>query len=315
MFRCITEPIDRWVMGAAAEALQSPAGEHFGEAAAAFMREEQFLTGPVEPAKDLYFYNSRGFRFSSPVKTPWPENNVVHGKLYRAGAKWRDRPSVILLHGWNGELGYYWQFPALAWRLARAGVNAAMLELPYHAQRKPQAPGAVQNFISHNLHRMAEGTQQSVSDIRALLGWLAGQGSPAIGLWGISLGAWLGGLVACHEPATDFAVLMSPVVRMDRAVEELPFCAPVRHSLKEAGLPLDAFNLVSHRPMTRREKILIIESRFDLFASAETIEELWGAWDEPEIWRLRHGHISILASPFVMERTVRWVAKKAGAVG
>src|SRR4051812_37363118 len=128
MFRCITEPIDRWVMGAAADALQSPVGDHCGEAAAAFMQQEEFLTGQVAAASDLSFFNAREFRFSSAIKTPWLENNIVRGKFYRAGAKWRDRPSVVLLHGWNGELGYYLQFPALAWRLARAGVNAAMLE-------------------------------------------------------------------------------------------------------------------------------------------------------------------------------------------
>ncbi|HUR44635.1 MAG TPA: alpha/beta hydrolase family protein [Candidatus Saccharimonadales bacterium] len=312
MFRFLTEPLDRWVMGAAAASLPAGSEEHCAEQALAFMQQQHFLTGHVEAPPDFSFFTSLEFRFASAVATPWPENNTVYGRFYRAGPAWRDRPSIVLLHGWNGELGYYWQFPWLAWRLVRAGINVAMLELPYHARRRPQQNGATQNFISHNLHRMAEATHQATSDIRAVMAWLREQASPSVGLWGISLGAWLGGLVCCHEPATRFAVLMSPVVRMDRAVEELPFCAPVRRSLEQAEVSLETFNLVSHRPVAGLKNILIIESKFDLFANAETIEELWRAWGKPEIWRLRHGHISILVSPRVMERTVCWVATHSG---
>jgi pimeloyl-ACP methyl ester carboxylesterase len=249
------------------------------------------------------------------VATPWAENNVVFGKLYRAGRKWQERPSVILLHGWNGELGYRWQFPWLAWRLVRSGVNAAMIELPYHNRRKPCAAGAITNFISHDLLRMVEATQQAVADTRALMGWLLGEGSPVVGLWGLSLGGWLAGLVACHDARARFAVLMTPVVRMDRAVRDLAFCEPIRRSLEGTSIRLDPLNLASHFPRTGPETILLVESQHDLFAPPETIEELWSAWRRPEIWRLKHGHISILISLPVMERTVKWIARKAAANG
>src|SRR5437667_417504 len=83
------------------------------------------------------------------------------------------------------------------WR--RAGINTARIELPYHAHRKP-SPGI--NFISVDLPQMIEATRQAISDTRALLGWLREQGCPSVGVWGISLGAWIGGLVACSEPRT-----------------------------------------------------------------------------------------------------------------
>ncbi len=291
---------------------QTMSGEHGGHEAAAMMAQQNFLSPEVKVPSDLAFFNARAFRFTSPIKTPWQQNNVVHGKLYRAGKDWREKPSVVLLHGWNGELGYYWQFPALGWRLARSGINAAMLELPYHGRRKPAQSGAIQNFISHNLYRMVEATRQASADIRALMAWMAAEGSPSIGIWGISLGAWLGGLVCCHEILTRFGVLMSPVVRMDRAIQDLPFCEPVRRSLEQVSLPLDPFNLVSHRPAANLKHLLVIESQYDLFASVESVEELWAAWGKRDIWRLPHGHISILASPFVMERTVRWIVKHSG---
>jgi dienelactone hydrolase len=277
------------------------------------LREPDLFKTIVDPAPDLTFQSGHVFQFTSPVDSPWPENKIVHGKFYRAGKDWRSRPSVILLHGWNGELGYWRQFPFLAWRFNRRGVNAAMFELPYHAQRKPQAPGAIRNFISHDLVRMVEATQQALADAAALCGWLQEQGSPCVGVWGISLGAWLAGLLACHESRLAAALLMTPVNRMDRAIRELEFCAPIRQSLGAAPVPLrkesfERLNLLYHRPLMPPEKILLVQSRYDLFAPPETVEELWRGWGHPQIWRVRHGHISILMSLPVMERAVRWLS-------
>ncbi len=263
------------------------------------LRRPDLFKTAVGPANDLTFQSGHAFQFTSPVDSPWPENRIVHGKFYRAGRNWQNRPSVILLHGWNGEL--------------RRGINAAMFELPYHAQRKPQAPGAIRNFISHDLVRMVEATRQALADASALSGWLQKQGSPRIGVWGISLGAWLAGLLACHESRLAAALLMTPVNRMDRAIRELEFCEPIRRSLDAAPVPLpqeslERLNLLYHEPLIPPEKILLVESRYDLFAPPETVEELWRAWGQPQIWRVRHGHISILMSLPIMERAVRWLA-------
>jgi dienelactone hydrolase len=264
---------------------------------------------PVDAAQPT-FLGERNFSFLSPIVTPCPENNTVRGKLYRCGRNWRDRPAVILLHGWNGEWGYRYQFPWLAWRLGCAGINTAMIELPYHGGRKPRRAGAVRNFLSNDLEHTIEAARQALADVRALQVWLATQGCPSIGLWGFSLGAWLSGLLAAGESRTDFAVLLTPVARLDRAVAELPFCEPIRRRLNGTPFCFDSLNLISHQPPAR-EKILIIASQHDLFAPAETLEDLWSAWDEPEMWRLPHGHISVLMSVPILERTVKWIASKA----
>jgi len=296
---------------AAAAALGSE--EHDGHIAEAteLMADPAFMAFPVGVPADFREGKDRAFRFTSAVQSPWPTNNVVHGKLYRAGANWTSRSAVILLHGWNGEGGYYWQFPYLARRLNHRGVNAAMIELPYHAQRRPSEPGAVRNFISRDLLRMVEATRQALADIRAMAAWLHAQGVRVVGVWGVSLGSWFGGLAASYDPTIEFAVFLSPVVRMDQAVHELEFCAPIRHSLAGHDVSLDQFNLASHPPAADPQHILIVQSMYDLFAPALTIEQLWEAWGRPQMWRERHGHISILASVPVLERIVRWVAKTA----
>ena len=235
-------------------------------------------------APDLHFKNATEFQFKSAVATRWAENNQVSGRLFRAGTEWKSRPSVILL--------------------------------PYHGRRRPREPGAIQNFISHDLLHMLEATRQSLSDARALRAWLQAEGSPKVGLWGISLGAWLAGLLVCSpkqskREAASFAVLLTPIAKVDQAIQELSFCKSIRGSLENtATVRLEPLNLASHLPCLPRENILIVESQYDLFAPAETVESLWRAWQQPEIWRLPHGHISILLSPLILQRIVDWIQRK-----
>src|SRR6185295_16467365 len=102
------------------------------------------------------------------------------------------------------------------------------------------------NFFSGNLLHVARATQQALADTRALALWLRAQGSPSLGLWGVSLGAWLAGLATAHQPEFDLGVLLTPVARMDRALEELPFCDAIRKDLRGVAGTFHALNLVSH---------------------------------------------------------------------
>jgi hypothetical protein len=134
-------------------------------------------------------------------------------------------------------------------------------------------------------------------------------------LLGVSLGGWLSGLVASHDERVQFAIMNVPVVRMDRAVQELPFCEPLRRSLRDVTqqqrTDFQKLNVRSYQPKAARENILIVEAVDDLFASREAIEELWEIWGRPEIWRVRHAHISGLFSGPLLKRQVKWLASKA----
>ncbi len=217
------------------------------------------------------------------------------------------RPTVVLLHGWNADWCYRWMFPWVAKRLRRWQINTASLELPYHLHRRP-VKGPVRDFISSDLAAMLEATRQAVADVQALGCWLESQGSEAVGLWGFSLGAWLAGLAASVEPGLAGVVLTTPIASIERAIAELPFCAPVRRSLEGKAIDLSPLNLCSRTPCVAPGNLLLIESRYDLFAPPEATERLWQAWGQPEIWRLSHGHISALLSWPVMERAVRWMS-------
>lgn len=315
MLRMVTETLDRWAIRSACSSVRSGKIEPgLIDQAETMLARKDFFEVDASTPNDLKFHGAREFRFASRIATPWPENNIVYGKLYRAGRDWANKPSTLLVHGWNGELGYHFQFPFIATLLNRAGINAAMIELPYHARRRPKGIGAINNFISHDLVRMLEATRQALADLRAVLGWLRAQGSPLLGMWGISLGAWLTGLVAATDPSVRLAVLMSPVVSLDHAIRDLPFCAPIRDSLDGRRFDVERLNLASHVPHCAPGGVLMLESLQDLFAPPETVEQVWQAWGKPEIWRLTHGHISILASVPMMARTSRWLAGKSAAL-
>ena len=234
----------------------------------------------------------------------------MHGRFFPATTDWPARPTTVLLHGWNAEIGYRTLFPYLARRLNGAGINALMYELPYHSQRKPRRArrGEPTNFLSGDLLHVVQASHQAIADARALVAWLREQGCDRVGVWGISLGGWLAGMLACAEPELHFAAMMTPVVRMDRVIAELDFCKPIRRSLRGRSVRLEPMNLVTHRPKLAPGKILIVASEHDLFAPVETVEELTRAWGGPMLWRPRHGHISVMMSAPVMGRVTDWIA-------
>lgn len=311
MHPLFSRALDRLVIRMAARKMPPPGQHepHFAEATA-LLQHPDFFCDSVQSPNDLHFIEDGIFQYRSAISTPWEQNNLVRGKLYSCAKEWQKFPTIILLHGWNDELGYQFRFPHIAKLLARQHTNCAVIELPYHMQRRPQAPGAIKNFISEDLFRMVEATRQSISDTRALIKWFGAQSESPIGLWGSSLGAWLTGLVACYEPRLNLAVLSTPVAELERGISELAFCAPIRHSFETSRLSVEKLNLISHQPKVPLDKILIQEALDDMFASIEPIENFWAAWGKPEIWRLRHGHISILMSPKVMKQTVHWIAEK-----
>lgn len=274
------------------------------------MKSDNFFAPDVDVPK-LTFASDGRFKFPSAIQTPFAQNNVAHGRLFRSGNAWTSKPTVILLHGWNDGINYHLRFPFFARQINRLGMNCAVLELPYHFQRRPASPAPVRNFISEDVLRTVEATQQAIADIRALRAWLTEQGSEQVSLWGISLGGWLAGLSICHDDQFHSAVLVTPVARMDRMIAETAFVAPIRDALRGANMDLAPFNLDNHQPQIAKANILIVEATYDRFVPAETVEDLWHAWGEPEIWRRQCGHITVMTSLGLMRSTAKWMVRHA----
>lgn len=277
----------------------------------------EFLNGPdFIPAENnsagLEFISKIHFKFQSPRPCEFAENNVVHGRLYRRAKDWQKFPTIILLHGGGGFLGYRYGFPLTVPAIHRVGFNAATLVAPYHFQRR------VHRIEAFDHLRVAEAFGQAVAEIRALTGWLLNQGCPSVALFGFSLGGWLAGLAATRDSRLKAIILALPGVRRDyRATRgEGILWTTMRKALEKQKAAREALdktpmNLTLSQPVIPKENILLIQGRYDLLVEAERTEELWQKWKQPEIWRLPHGHVSWMFAPGVTGRVLRWLTQRS----
>jgi hypothetical protein len=254
MISFVCQWIDRMAIRYAAVHMPIPDGRdlHLDEAQRLLQNTDFFPTDTKAAA--IEFDGPTNFRFASPRLTAHAVNNVVHGRLYRCDEHWRQKPVMLLLHGWNDVLNHRFLFPRYARHLNQSGISAATMQLPWHFDRRALELGAWGNFLSADILRTVESTLQAMAEIRCFVNWLAEQACPFIGLWGISMGAWLSGLTICHDPRIRSAVLTVPVARLDRLIEEVKFCDTIRSALLDRHVDLDKLNLVSNRPVIGKGK-------------------------------------------------------------
>jgi pimeloyl-ACP methyl ester carboxylesterase len=279
-----------------------------------------FLKGPelirvVSQPAQVEFYGPLDFRFPTPQPCNFTENNVVHGRFYRCGERWQERPVVILLHGSGDSLNYNYRFPLIARRCNRVGFNAAALVAPYHFQRRPRQLSGSLGYA--DCLQFALASAQAIVEIRAMTGWLLAQGCPSVALWGYSMGAWYAGMAVCQDARLAAVVLGATCERMNPWMEERAVRPRIRRRLPRVrairdALNLTAMNLTTTQPVISGKNILLIEGNYDLMCPKDDIENLWQSWGQPEIWRLPHGHVGVCCGfvPGLPERVLRWLSPR-----
>jgi pimeloyl-ACP methyl ester carboxylesterase len=284
------------------------------EEALEFLKRPECIPDESQPARVEFGPDASGmhFRFSTPRPGDFVENNIVYGRLYRCAGRWQERPAIILLHGSGGFPDYHFRFPLMARRFNRAGFNVATLVAPNNLQRRPRQLKALNSV---DCLQLAEGAAQAIAEIRALTGWLLGQGCPAVTLWGFSMGAWYAGMAVCRDARLASVVLAMPAVRMNPWMEQRAIRPRIRRNLPRARevcemLNLTALSLTVTRPAIPKGNILLVEGIHDLFVPKEDVEDLWKAWGQPDIWRLPHGHFSLMFVPGLTGRVLRWLAPR-----
>jgi len=131
-------------------------------------------------------------RFTSPVRTPYPENNLANARWFPA----RGRRAVVLLPHWNADAIAY---TGLCKVLNLLGVSVLRLSMPYHDIRMPGEIRRADYAVSANIGRTLDAVRQGVIDIRCCLDWLDQQGFRQLGLIGTSLGSCYAFIAAAHD--------------------------------------------------------------------------------------------------------------------
>ena len=132
--------------------------------------------------------------FTSPVRSPYPENDIVHARWFPAR---RDRGrAIVVLPQWNSGADAH---IGLARLLNRFGISALRMTMAYHAERKPEETERADYHVSSNLGRTIHACRQTVIDVRACLDWLQSLGYSRLGILGTSLGSCMAFLAAAHD--------------------------------------------------------------------------------------------------------------------
>jgi hypothetical protein len=149
-------------------------------------------------------------RFPSAMVTPHPNNNTVTARWFpsknarTATAHGRRGPVVLVMPQWNADAGGH---IGLSQLLARFGISALRLSLPYHDARMPPELARADYIVSSNVARTVQVCRQAVLDARRAIDWLELQGFDRIGILGTSLGSCLAMLTTAHEPRIRAAAL------------------------------------------------------------------------------------------------------------
>jgi dienelactone hydrolase len=138
-------------------------------------------------------------RFTSPVRTPYPENDRVNARWFPAPPEkmaGKPKQAMIVMPHWNADA---FSHNALCSIFNRFGVSALRLSKPYHDIRRPAELARADYAVSANIGRTIASCRQAVVDIRCCIDWLEQQGYQQVGILGTSLGSCYAFLAAAAD--------------------------------------------------------------------------------------------------------------------
>lgn len=131
-------------------------------------------------------------RFTSPVATPYAENNLANARWFPA----RGRRAVVVMPQWNSDAESH---NLLCRGFNLLGIAALRLSMPYHDVRMPAELDRADYAVSANIGRTIAAARQAVTDVRSCLDWLQTQGYTQLGVVGTSLGSCYAFLASAHD--------------------------------------------------------------------------------------------------------------------
>ena len=140
-------------------------------------------------------------RFTSALRTPYPENDAVSARWYesaekRNGKDQRPKQAMIVMPQWNADA---FSHNVLCEMFNRFGISCLRLSKPYHDVRRPAELERSDYAVSANVGRTTAACRQAVIDVRSCVDWLWAQGYEHIGVLGTSLGSAYGFIAAAMD--------------------------------------------------------------------------------------------------------------------
>lgn len=219
------------------------------------------------------------------------EHWVHHGEPGRA--------TVLAVHGFTMGWPRIDALAMLASEWFRAGVDVALLTLPFHGPRTPRsARFSGDSFARPDVVELNEAVRRAVREILLAVCWLRAETERPVGLAGLSLGGYLVATVAGLDPDLAFVVPMVPPVCFgDLAWRFLPreragSAAEPALGYEELRRAFRVHSPLAHPPLVPRERLLIIAGRGDRIVPPEHPSALWRHWGEPRIHWFDGSHLA-----------------------
>ena len=244
-------------------------------------------------------------RFTSAVETPYPENNLVKARWFPA--KKPGKRAVVVLPHWNASFG---QHAALCAGLAKFGIPALRLSLPYHDFRMPPELQRADYAVSSNIARTIDATRQAVIDSRSCFDWLQDQGYENLGIVGTSLGSCYAFLASAHDPRLRVNVFNHCSTYFADVVWTGLSTQHIRQGI-ESDIDLDRLRAawMAVSPMyymdlygSQPKKSLFVYASYDTTflpeLSRHTVEEVLSRKMDAKIVELPCGHYTLGEAPF-----------------
>jgi len=217
-------------------------------------------------------------RFTSPERTPHPENDMVNARWYQAPAhkdSRRPKQAIVVMPQWNADA---FSHNALCAIFNRMGISALRLSKPYHDIRRPAELERSDYAVSANIGRTISACRQAVVDIRCCIDWLETQGYEQFGVLGTSLGSCYAFLASAHDKrlrvnafnhaSTAFGDVVwagQSTRHIRQALEQASLSQPRIRALYSAISPMSYFErMASDEVEGLRKKILLVYADYDL---------------------------------------------------
>lgn len=256
------------------------------------------------PADDYRLDAENVLSFSSSMQSLWPENDIVHARLFPGRGK---DAAVLVLPNWNAK--WHGQDGLCEW-LQRLGITALKLSLPYHNRRMAQGHERADQLVGPNIGLTLQANRQAVQDSRRCLRWLEQQGFTKLGILGTSIGSSVGYITLVHDAAlkaggffhvsTYFADVVSQGMTTNHVWEGMRQHVTV-DELREFWAPISPMPYVE-RGMGAGKNAFMVYGKYDPTFLPALTQEMLAALRRhgatPKTVELHCGHYSLELAPF-----------------
>ena len=212
-------------------------------------------------------------RFTSPVRTPYPENDLVNARWYRPSPEkleGKPKQAIVVMPQWNADA---FSHNVLCSLFNRFGIAALRLSKPYHDIRRPAELERSDYAVSSNIGRTISACRQAVVDIRCCLDWLESQGYEQFGILGTSLGSCYAFIASAQDARLQVNAFNHASTSFGDVVWTGQSTRHIRQAFEDAGLTQErlrtAWSSISPVSYMRRfaahpKKVLVVHARYDL---------------------------------------------------